>query len=178
MPPDPGDDETYDISLDDPAETDEAVRQAVIREVVEHAKRETRAAEMAQPMVSYRGRPLVIGLVAALILSITAHAHLTRAEWLFGPLPEAVPTERREAHLRFAMYLVAGRVVAYQRAQGQLPRSLDQIGEGWPFMTYRVVDSSTFELRGANEPRPPLVYRSNASARAFVGASARQLRTP
>lgn len=167
----------WDLSA--PAEeADDLVKEMVVREVLEHARRETRAVELARPMTSVRGRPIALGVLAVLALTLAIHSWVARPEWVFGPNPARVSPGRQAAHLRFAMYLVARRVDGYRaRHDGVAPPSLRETGERIGGVSYARMDSTTFELR-ARTGDSTIVYRSTHGAEAFLGASARFLREP
>jgi len=166
-------------SLDDVGEgTDEAVKEAIVREVVEHAERVNRDVELARPMESYRARPMVLALLAIVSISLAAYSYAARPAWVFGPDPNDRPFELREGQLRYAMFLAAERVLAHQDSTaGSLPRTLRETGETWPGMTYRVNDG-VFELRAQVDSATPLTYRSTQDPRAFLGTARRFLREP
>lgn len=124
-------------------------------------------------MESWRARPFVLGALAILSVAVAVHAWVARPVWVFGPDPAAAPPARQEAHTRFAMYLVATRLAAHRQAKGVLPGSLRETGDQWTGFSYRVVDSTRFELHAAN---PAITLRSTDAPAAFLGASARQLR--
>jgi hypothetical protein len=164
-------------NLDDVGgETDEAVKQAIVREVVEHAERVKRDVELARPMESYRARPMVLALLAVVSLSLAVYSYVARPAWVFGPTPDHVPMAQREGHLRYAIFLAAERVLEYRELNsGSLPRTLREVGESWPGMSYHV-DGETFELRARVDSTTPLVYRSTQDPRTFLGTSRRFLR--
>ena len=164
-------------NLDDPGdETDEAVKQAIVREVVEHAERVNRDVELARPMESYRARPMVLALLAIISLSLAAYSYVARPAWVFGPAPGHVPMPQREGYLRYAMFLAAERVLDYRQANaGALPRTLREAGESWPGMSYHV-EGEQFELHARVDSATPMVYRSTQDPRAFLGTARRFLR--
>ena len=164
-------------NLDDVGdEADEAVKQAIVREVVEHAERVNRDVELARPMESYRARPMVLALLAVVSVSLAAYSYLARPAWVFGPSPDQGPLVQREGYLRYAMFLAAERVLEYRESNaGSLPRTLLETGESWPGMSYHV-SGETFELRARVDSAPPLVYQSTQDPRTFLGTARRFLR--
>lgn len=154
-----GEEAVWDISEE--AESNEDARAAAIAAVVEHAKRETRAVELARPMESYRGRPIVLALLAAASVALAAYTYVARPAWVFGPDPAVAAAGRRDAHLRYAMYLVAQRLTAWRDSHdGALPRTMREIGEDWTAITYRPLDGGAFELRSSASDGQPIVVRS------------------
>jgi hypothetical protein len=156
-------------SLDDAGgDTDEAIKAAIVRDVVAHAERVTRAAELAKPMESYRARPMLLALLAIVSVAVAGYAYAARATWVFGPQLEQIPVAQREAHVRYAMYLTAGRILSFQDSTGSLPRTLREVGESWSGMSYQL-DGSTFSLRARADSATPIEYRSTRDPRQFVG---------
>jgi hypothetical protein len=128
-------------------------------------------------MESYRARPIVLAALAIPALLLALYTFVFRPEWVFGPKPASALTSRGEAHLRFAMFLVAQRLYAFRDSSGgQLPRRLVEIREDWPAIVYRKVDDSTFELRAAAATARPIVFRSDEDPRKFLGDSPTSLR--
>ena len=168
----PAEEEVHELTIPDEGQ-EELLKEQAIREVVEHAQRLTRAVELAKPMESWRARPFVLGIMAAISVAVAGYSWVARPAWVFGPDPAAAPAPRQDAHARFAMYLVATRIAAHRQARGALPGSLRETGDHWTGFSYRVVDSASFELRSAS---PDITFRSTDAPGAFLGASAGQLR--
>jgi hypothetical protein len=165
-------------SLDETGETDEALKDAIVREVVDHAARATRAAELARPMESYRARPMVLALLAIVALALASYTYVGRPSWVFGLEPEHMPMTQRQAHVRYAMYLAAERVLAFRdSAGGVLPRTLHQAGAAWPGMSYQVQGDS-FALRARVDSATAIEYRSSRDPRSFLGQATESLREP
>src|SRR5688572_24852244 len=173
----PADDVGADIKAPTWAHSDDAEREDAIKEVVEVAARFTRAVELAKPMASYRSRPIVLAVLAAAAMAVGLYSLTARPDWVYGPSPAQTRTAQGEAHIRFAMFLIAQRVNAHRVAQnGELPQSLRQIGEDWPTIIYRKVDASVFELRSVDAAAPGITLRNDEDAVAFLGSSRRHLR--
>lgn len=156
---------------------DEIEKQLALRDVMEYAVRVTRAVQLAKQMESYRGRPMLLALIAIPALVVALYAYAARPAWVFGPDPARLEPARQQAYTRFAMYLAAQRVEEYRVARGVLPGSLSETGEEWAGMSYRPLDATTFELSapgGAGE----IVFRSDQPVTAFLGRSVSYLRTP
>jgi hypothetical protein len=163
-------------SLDDADETDDAIKEAMVREVVDHAARVTRAAELARPMESYRARPMVLTFLAIFSLAVASYAYAARPSWVFGPQQEHMPMEQRQAHVRYAMFLAAEAVLAFRdSAGGVLPRTLHQSGAAWPGMSYHP-DAAEFTLRARVDSANVIEYRSTRDPRAFLGQATESLR--
>jgi len=147
----------------------------MVRDVVEHAARVTRAVQLAKPMESYRARPMLLALAAVASLIVATYAYVARAPWVFGPSPHHLQPAAREGHVRYAMFLTVARVLTFRDSTGNaLPRTLAQVGESWPGMSYHV-QQDTFELRAHIDSSKAIVYRSTqdpaelaASATSFL----------
>ena len=163
-------------NLDDAGETDDAIKDAIVREVVDHAARVTRAVELARPMESYRARPMVLALLAIISVTLASYTYVARPSWVFGLQAEHLPIEQRQAHVRYAMFLTAERVLAFRdSAGGVLPRTLHQVGAAWPGMTYRV-EGDVFTLQARVDSTTAIEYRSSRDPRAFLGQAGESLR--
>ena len=113
----------------------------------------------------------VLALVICVpVLLFCVYSVVARPEFLWGPKSGPLPAVQQDANVRFAMFLLAQRIERYRRAQGQLPASLDAVGDSVPGVTYSTVNDRVFELR-ANEGGKELVYRSDQSTSAFLGNS-------
>ena len=155
-------------------DADELLKQQLLEEVVQHAKRETRAVMLAKAMESFKTRPFIVMLVALMAVAVTAYSYVTRAEWVFGA--PSVASREREGHLRFAMFLATQRVTAYRDANLVLPGSLLEVGENWPGVTYRALGDSLFEVSAQSDSGTVMTLRSDRDARAFVGLGSTALR--
>lgn len=155
-------------------DADELLKQQLLAEVVQHAKRETRAVMLAKAMESFKTRPFIVMLLALLTVAVTAYTYVTRADWVFGA--PVVASAQREGHLRFAMFLAEQRVTAYRETNLVLPGSLQEIGEDWPGVTYRAFGDSLFELTAQSDSGTVMTLRSDRDARAFVGLGSTALR--
>ena len=150
-----------------------------ILDVVQHSARFTRAVSIAKPIESYLLRPIILATIAALMVTVTTVSYLTRAEWVFGASTVPPSIDRADGYHRFAMYLLAHRVNDFRsRSNGQLPASLDMLGEYWTGIEYAPVDlrgGGVYELRSQVGDRT-ITYRSNQDVYAFLGGSERFLR--
>lgn len=153
---------------------DELLKQQLLEEVVQHARRETRAVMLAKAMESFKSRPFIVAVIALITLGITAYSYATRAEWVFGAPP--VVSAQREGHLRFAMFLTMQRVLAYRDSMQVFPATIDEVGETWPGIAYRVSGDTVAELTATDDRGQPMVLRSDRDAAAFVGLSSTALR--
>ena len=155
---------------------DEVEKQLALRDVMEHAVRETRAVATARPMQSYRTRPIFLAVVAVATSLSCALVFILRPDSVFGPDPAAVSAAQREAHMRFAMYLTTQRVLEYREFYRRLPPSLEAMGENWEGISYRAVNDSVFELRAPGDSGKALVLRSDQRLDPFLGTSLNMIR--
>lgn len=173
---DVGDEIVLHLSLDDSA--DELEKARAVADVMEYAVRVTKAVQIAQEMKTWAWRPIVLGTAAAFTLLFTAYMFLFEPDWVFGPSLTAISPARREAGLRYAIFLSTARINDYRSSRGTLPATLGDVGEDWPGVAYRTPDGASFDLRATN-PNPngaPLVLQSSDDPRAFLGLSRRYLR--
>lgn len=124
-------------------------------------------------------RPSVLRLEAILLVAlvlITVWLWVLPPAWLIPTPVPPVPIAEEAAGLRFAIYLQAQRIRAYELANGGLPESLEDAGPAIAGMQYRVVEHGVYELTGTTE-RVRLTYRSAEPLREWVGAGA-EIMTP
>ena len=146
-------------------------RALLLRDVMDHAVRIHK--ETSGPFGEKKrshARTTTLAVVIVAVVALCAYSWIAKPEFIWGPKPGPLPLAQQDANLRFAMFLVAQRVEAHRLAQGALPSSLEAIGEGLPGVTYTAVSEKVFELRGSVNGQP-VVYRSDASANAFLGNS-------
>ena len=149
---------------------DEVEKQAALRDVMEHAVRETRAVATAKQMVSWRAQPIVLAVTAAVCFAFAVYAQVAHPDFVFGPDPARAPAAQREAGLRFGMYLLGQRLQQFRQLQGRLPQSLDNLDESYQGITYTVLSGSIFELRTVLNGAA-IVYTSDQPVDAFLGSS-------
>jgi len=153
-----------------PIDQDEIEKQLALKDVMEHAVRQTRAVAAAKPMKSYRWRPIVLGALAISSVLFATFAIVVRPAFIYGADPSAVPAIRRDAYARFAMYLLMQRVLEYRAGNGRYPETLEQMGESWQGISFRMVNDSVFELRADSSlAGAPLVLRSDQRVDPFIG---------
>lgn len=165
---------SLNISLgDEPAS--ELEKAEAIRDVLQHAATMAQAVALAKEMKSWPVRPITMAVLATLSLALCGYTFLGQPDWAFGPDPAEVAPVRRDAHLKFAMFLAAQRVEGYRAQTGALPATLAEAGEQWAGVEYEPADT-TFVLRAIGAAGEPIVLQANADLRAFLGNSRRQLR--
>jgi hypothetical protein len=130
--------------------------------------------EITAPKKLRRSRaPLILTAVICVpLLALSVYSWVARPELIWGPRARSVPPQRREADIRFAMFLLARRIQSYRATEGALPPSLAAIGSRVPGVSYAVISDSVFELR-TQEGGKAIVLRSDAPAGDFLGNAAR-----
>lgn len=108
-------------------------------------------------------RMLVIALAV-----ITAWVWILPPRWLVPVPPPAQTVAEEDAALRFAVYVQAQRIRAYQLERGFLPESLDEAGDPLPGLRYMVLGPGLYELTASTD-RQRLTYRSDEPLREWVG---------
>ena len=159
-----------------PVDPDEAEKLAALADVVQAATAFEQAVAAAKPMESWRSRPIVLAAIAIPCLAIFLYSQFAQPEWVYGPDAGKVAPAERDAHLRFAMYLVAQRLDAHRAQTGAVPETLLEIGEDWRDIHYSVLSRSEYELRAAPDSSKALVFHSGDDPVAFLGSSRQQLR--
>jgi hypothetical protein len=154
-----------------PVDQDEVEKQIALRDVMEHAVRETRAVATAKPMTSYRSRPIVLAAIAVPAVLLCAYVFVAKPDFIYGPDPVTIPAARREAYTRFAMFLLAQRLSGYRATEKRFPESLEAVGERWEGITYKVLSDSVFELRALGDSGKAMVLRSDQRVDPFLGNS-------
>jgi hypothetical protein len=149
-------------------------RAMALRDVLTHAvavEKETRT-RSGPPGTSRVGRTIAISLsVPALVFSV--YSYVARPEFVWGPKPVVETVERRDANLRFRMFLLSQRIQGQRLATGRLPTTLDNTREQRG-IAYSIVSDTVFELR-AEADGQRLVLRSDSSPRAFLGDAQRHI---
>lgn len=145
---------------------------------MEYAARVTIATALAKQMRSFRLRPIVLAVLALLSLSLAAYTFLREPDWVFGPEPAMADPARRNAHTRYAMFLVAQRIEALRDSSRLPPASLVETGDDWMGFEYQVHDLGVFELRGRDAAGDEIVFKSGESFVALFGDARAHLREP
>lgn len=142
-----------------------------LRDVMSHAvevEREVRRASRP-PSESRVGRMMMLTFSVAL-LAFTVFAYATKPEFLFGADPNRVPEVRRDANIRFTMYLLSRRVESYKKASHRYPDDLSAIAGAPKGVSYTRLSDDVFELR-ARDGSKDVVFRSDEPADRFLGQS-------
>lgn len=107
-------------------------------------------------------------VLSLMLLAFTVYAYASRPEIIFGADPKKVPDVRRDANLRFTMYLVSRRVESFKNTSHKLPDDLGFLGGAPRGVAYARLSDSVFELR-ARDGAKEIVFRSDEPADRFLG---------
>ena len=135
---------------------------------MDHAVRAHRDFIEARPWAKSRARLIWTSLLCIPLIALCLYSWVARPEFIWGPSARSVTPQRRDANLRFAMFLLAQRVASFRKTGGSFPASLAAMGETMPGVSLRVLSDSIFELR-ATENGNSIVYRSDESPSVFLG---------
>ena len=141
----------------------------VLRDVMTHAvevEKETR--KVSGPPGASRGGRIAALVVGVPALAFCVYSLVARPEFIWGPNPEAVAPARKDANLRFTMFLLAQRIRSYRQTNRVLPSSLAAVGENPPGITYSVLSDTVFELSASADGKA-VVFRSDEPAARFLG---------
>ncbi|HEX7939167.1 MAG TPA: hypothetical protein VF483_09270 [Gemmatimonadaceae bacterium] len=146
-------------------------RAMALRDVMSHAvevEKDLRKASGPRNE-SGAGRGVMLALSMCL-LAFTVYAYAAKPEFVFGADPNNVSEVRRDANLRFTMFLLSRRVETIKNRTHRLPDNLATIPGAPKGVTYARLTDSVFELRG-KENGKDVVFRSDESAEQFLGQS-------
>ena len=156
---------------------DDIEKLEAIRDVMEYAAKVTLETALAKPMRSYRARPIALGILALLSLSLAAFTFLREPDWVFGPEPARIDPVQRDAHTRYAMFLVAQRLESLRDSvTGAPPASLAETGDDWLGFDYTVFDLGVYELRARGASGDEMVLKSGEDLSAFLQDGRKYLR--
>ena len=149
-------------------------RAMALRDVMSHAvevEKEVRKPS-APPGESGGQRTLLV--LSLVLLGFTAYAYVSKPEFIFGADPSRVSEVRRDANVRFTMYLLSRRVEAHKKKSNRYPDDLSAIIGAPQGVTYARLSDDVFELR-AKEGTKEIVFRSDEAAARFLGQSPKVL---
>ena len=144
------------------AAAEQLARSQMLSEVMGHIVETSKA----PPPKKKRG-PWVQLSVIVVCVAFSAYAWLARPVWLWGDAVRPVPPREARANERFAIWVLAQQIDHFHTARGALPPTLAALGDSVPGVSYRELDSASFELRGT-AAGDPIVYTSGESADAFL----------
>ncbi len=148
-----------------------------LRDVMSHAvevEKEVRKAA-GPPRESTVARSAA-ATVSVVLLAFTVFAYVSKAEFIFGADPNNVPEARRDANVRFTVYLLSRKVESFKTtdASRKYPDDLAAIAGAPKGVSYAKLSEDVFELR-AMDGGKEIVFRSNEPAGRFLGESAKIL---
>lgn len=156
----------------DPSGRPSVERAAALRDVMAHAvvvEKETRKSS-GPPGTSGARRAVALAFsIPALILSI--YSYVARPEAIWGPNPSNVTPVRRDANVRFTLYLLSRNIETFRKKTGSYPSDLSGLGSVTAStVKYARLSDSVFELRAPNGASE-LVFRSDEPVARFLGTS-------
>jgi hypothetical protein len=129
-------------------------RARVLQEVMRYAVRATSYAPTNWPQPR-----LWIPATCVFAIVFAMYSWAARPQWIWGPQTDPdVASVEHDADMRFAMYLLAQRVVEYRREFGAVPASLASVGDGLPGVRYQALSDTSFELQ--YERSNPMILHS------------------
>ena len=146
-------------------------RAMALRDVMSHAvevEKETR--KPSGPRGASGAGRVAMMVLSLVLLAFTVFAYASRPEFIFGADPNQVPAVRRDANVRFTMYLLSRRVESYRKVSNRLPDDLRAIPGAPKSVNYARLSDTVFELR-ARDGDKVLVFRSDEPADRFLGQS-------
>jgi hypothetical protein len=148
----------------------EVERALALRDVMEHVVEVQREITAPKRLRRSRARLILASVICVPLLAASAYSWIARPGVIWGSSARSVSPQRREANVRFAMFLLARRIQSYRNIEGALPSSLAAVGSHTPGLSYAVVSDSVFELR-AIERDTAIVFRSDARVSDFLGSA-------
>ena len=149
-------------------------RAEALRDVMSHAVEVEKEVRKKTELRQGPGRTIAVAISVPALL-FCAFSFIVRPEFIWGPKVAAMAPAERDANIRFTMFLLGQRIRSFRAAHGQLPASLEAVGERPSGIAYAVVSDTVFQLT-ADDAGKPLVLRSDAPTAEFLGDAARRLR--
>jgi hypothetical protein len=145
-------------------------RAMALRDVMSHAVEADKESRKSSGPPKESGGSRVFMLVLSIgLAAFTVFAYSTRPEFIFGANPNNVTEVRRDANVRFTLYLLSRRVESYKKQQQKYPDDLLSVTKTPPKgVEYARLSNDVFELR-AKDGANLLVFRSDEPADKFLG---------
>jgi hypothetical protein len=146
-------------------------RAMALRDVMSHAvevEKETRKAG-GPPRGSGAGRNIMLTFSLGL-LAFTIFAYAAKPEFIFGADPNNVSEVRRDANVRFTLFLASLSVESYKKTAKRYPDDLSALKSIPKSVSYVRISDDVFELR-AKEGTKDIIFRSNEPVDRFLGNS-------
>lgn len=137
-------------------------RAQVLAEVMEYVIKVSKPTPLVLP------RPRVwIPMTTVAAFSFALYSYAARPEWIWGPQVDPTQiTATHEADMRFAMYLLAQRILDYRAEFGTVPDSLADVGDRVDSVKYVPLTDTSFSLR--YESGVPIILYSTQSMDDFL----------
>lgn len=145
-------------------------RAMALRDVMSHAVEVEKEVRKASASPNASGVPQVLLVLSLGLLAFTIFVYVSKPEFIFGADPNKVSEVRRDANVRFTMYLLSRRVEAIKAASQRYPDDLSAIAGAPKGISYARLTDDVFELR-ATDGTKQIVYRSDERADRFLGQS-------
>ena len=147
-------------------------RALALRDVMDHVVEVQKEITAPRELRPSRARLIGATIICVPLLTLCVYSWIARPEFIWGPKARSVAVVRRDANLRFAMFLLGQRVKSYRKTEGAYPASIAALGSQLPGVTYALVSNSIFELR-AIERGKRIVYRSDEPTSRFLDGAAK-----
>jgi hypothetical protein len=144
-------------------------RAMALRDVMAQAVETEKEFRKSSVPKSSGGRGAMLTMSLGLLV-FTLFAYLAKPEFIFGANPNNVPAVRRDANVRFTIYLLSRRVESYKNAANKYPDDLSPIAGAPSNVKYARLSDTIFELR-ASDGSKEIVFRSDEPADRFLGKS-------
>jgi hypothetical protein len=144
-------------------------RAMALRDVMAHAVDAEKEFRKSSVPKASSGRGAMLTLSFGLI-AFTLFAYMAKPEFIFGANPNNVPEVRRDANVRFTIFLLSRKLETYKNASKQYPADLSPIAGAPANVKYARLSETTFELR-ASDGSKEIVFRSDEPLDRFLGQS-------
>jgi hypothetical protein len=137
-------------------------RAMVLAEVMDYVIKVSKPTPLVLP------RPRVwIPMLTFAAFFFTLYSYAAKPEWIWGPQVDPAAIEAtHDADMRFAMFLLAQRIMDYRREFGTVPASLADVGDKLEGVKYVPLTDTSFSLR--YEAPIPIILYSTESMDAFL----------
>jgi len=137
-------------------------RAMVLAEVMDYVVKVSKPTPLVLP------RPRVwIPLTTLVCFCFMLYSFAAKPDWIWGPqFDPNVVSATHDADMRFAMYLLAQRILEYRREMGSVPATLADVGDRIAGVKYVPLSDTSFSLR--YEASHPIILYSTESMDAFL----------
>ncbi len=137
-------------------------RMMMLAEVMDYVIKVSKPTPLVLP------RPRVwIPILTLFFFFFTLYSYSARPAWIWGPqVDPAAVTATHDADMRFAMFLLAQRILEYRHEFGTVPATLADLGDKIDSVKYVPLSDTSFSLR--YESARPIILYSTESMNAFL----------